>query len=91
MLREAWLMLRERPLHLMRSARSSAPLLRSRSDTHPPLYLLRVLYRGVLGVFSPSPTQHPIQAALGDDVVLVPPGVSRTRVPFDSPLVLQLL
>ncbi len=34
--------------------------------------------------------QH-LQAALGDAVVLVPPSVSRTRVPLDGTLVLQLL
>ena len=32
-----------------------------------------------------------IQAAPGDEVVLVPPGVSRARVPLDGALVLQFL
>src|SRR5918993_3640688 len=89
MLREAWVASRERSLHRTRSARSSAPLLRSRSDTLPPLYLLRVFCRKAFGVF--PPTQHPIQAALGDYVVLVPPGVPRARVPFDGPFILQVL
>jgi hypothetical protein len=34
--------------------------------------------------------QH-LQAALGDEVVLVPPGVSRALVPLDGSLVLQIL
>ena len=34
--------------------------------------------------------QH-LQAALGDEVVLVPPGVSCTRVPLDGALILQFL
>ena len=34
--------------------------------------------------------QH-LQAAPGDEVVLVPPGVSRALVPLDCALVLQLL
>jgi hypothetical protein len=34
--------------------------------------------------------QH-LQAPLGDDVALVPPGVTRTVVPLDGPLVLQFL
>src|SRR5215212_4629964 len=34
--------------------------------------------------------QH-LQAAPGDEVVLVPPGVSRTLVPLDCALVLQIL
>jgi hypothetical protein len=34
--------------------------------------------------------QH-LQAALGDEVVLVPSGVSRALVPLDGSLVLQLL
>src|SRR5215217_6800303 len=32
-----------------------------------------------------------LQAALGDEVVLIPPGVSRTLVPLDCALVLQIL
>src|ERR687897_486217 len=34
--------------------------------------------------------QH-LQATLGDEVVLVPPGVSRALVPLDGSLVLQVL
>jgi hypothetical protein len=32
-----------------------------------------------------------IQAALGDDVVLVPSGVPRSLVPLDGALILQIL
>ena len=32
-----------------------------------------------------------MQATLGDEVVLIPPGVSRTLVPLDCALVLQIL
>src|SRR5829696_7752385 len=34
---------------------------------------------------------HHLQATLGDEVVLIPPGVSRTLVPLDCALVLQIL
>jgi hypothetical protein len=39
---------------------------------------------------SPSPTRV-IKASPGDDVMFVPPGVSRTRVPLNGALVLQIL
>jgi hypothetical protein len=41
---------------------------------------------GLLEGFS----QH-LQAALGDEVVLILPGMSRTLVPLDRPLILQIL
>ena len=41
---------------------------------------------GLLEVFP----QH-LQAAPGNEVVLIPPGVSRTLVPLDCALVLQIL
>jgi hypothetical protein len=40
---------------------------------------------------SSSGSSQIIQAALGDDVFLATPGVSRTRVPLDGALVLQIL
>src|ERR671912_455945 len=46
----------------------------------------RLRCAGLLEVCS----QH-LQAALGDEVVLIPPGVSRTLVPLDCALVLQIL
>src|SRR5918995_2500932 len=85
-------MLRERPLHLIRSARSSACLPRSRSDTRP-LLLSLILEQPRLTLSdssSPSPTRI-IQASPGDEVVFVPPGVSRTGVPCDGTVVLQIL
>src|SRR5215217_4428750 len=85
MLLEARLMLRERPLHRTRSARSSAPLSRSRSDTRTPLPCnpqTTPAYPGWLY----SGTTQVMQATLGDEVVLIPPGVSRTLVPLDCPL-----
>src|SRR5215204_2092259 len=94
MFREAWLISRERPLHRTRSARSSAPLPRSRSDTRGlllSLSLLGYLLRGPPLDRSPLVLPNTIQAGLGDAVVLVPPSVSRARGPLDSTLVLQIL
>src|SRR3712207_6374731 len=91
MFREAWLIRRERTLRWIRSARSSAPLPRSRSDTSAPsLYALSCFLRNPLNR-SPLALPSTIQAALGDGVVLVLPCVSRTRGPLDGALVLQLL
>ena len=92
MLREARLMLRERPLHLIRSARSSACLPRSLSDIRRLLLSLNLEQRRLTlsDSSSPNPTLL-IQSALCDEVVLVPPGVSRTLVPLDGALVLQIL
>jgi hypothetical protein len=89
MLLEALLMLRERPLQRIRSARSSAPLLRSRSDTRTPSLTLKQLLLILDGYY--SGTTQVIQATLGDEVVLVPPGVSRTLVPFYGTLVFQIV
>ena len=92
MFREAWLVLRERPLHLIRFARSSACLPRSISHTRLLLRSLisEQLHLALLESSTPSPIRS-IQAEPGDKVVLVPPGVSRARVPLDSTLVLQIL
>jgi len=38
-----------------------------------------------------SGTSQVMQAAPGDEVVFVPPGVSRTLVPLDSAFVLQIV
>src|SRR5215203_7428367 len=70
--REAWLMLRERPLHRTRSARICAALSRSRTDIRPPLSPPGCFVRGL-----PLVLPGTLQAALGDDVALVPPGVPR--------------
>jgi hypothetical protein len=85
-------MLRERPLHLIRSARNSACLPRSLSDTRRFLLSLILEQRRLTlsDRSSPSPTRI-IQASPGDEVVFVPPSVSRTRVPLDGALVLQIL
>src|SRR5919112_5804765 len=85
-------MLRERPLQLIRSARSSAYLPRSLSDTRR--FLLSLILEQLRLTLSdssfPSPTRK-IQASPGDEVVFVPPSVSRTLVPLDCALVLQIL
>src|SRR5215216_5382127 len=82
--REAWLMLRERPLHRTRSARICAALPpRSRTDIRPPLSPPGCFVRRL-----PLVLPGTLQAALGDYVALVPPGVPRTLVPLDGPLVL---
>jgi hypothetical protein len=94
MFREAWLIRRERPLRWICSARSSAPLARSRSVT---CSLLHSISSGLLSSWEPlgplSSRALPsiVQAALSDDAVLVFPGVSRTHGPLDGALVLQLL
>ena len=72
-------MLRERPFHRTRSARSSALLL---SNPHTTSAYLGWLYSGATQV---------MQATLGDEVMLIPPGVSRTLVPLDCVLVLQIV
>src|SRR5829696_4510726 len=85
-------MLCERPLHLIRSARSSACLPCSLSDTQR-LLLSLILEQPRLTLSdssSPSPTRV-IQASPGDEVVFVPPSVSCTGVPFDCTLELQIL
>src|SRR5215203_2148823 len=85
-------MLRERPLHLIRSARSSACLPCSLSDTQRLLLslILEQLRLSLSESSFPSPTRI-IQASPGDEVVFVPPSVSRTGVPFDGAVVLQIL
>src|SRR5215217_8811832 len=90
MLLEARLMLRERPLHRTRSARSSAPLSRSRSDTRTPLPCNPQTTSAYPGWLYSGTTQV-MQATLGDEVVLIPPGVWRTLVPLDCALVLQIV
>jgi hypothetical protein len=68
------------------------PTPRSLSDTRP-LLLSLMLEQPRLTLSassSPSPTRV-IQASRGDEVVFVPPGVSRTLVPLDCALVLQIL
>src|SRR5215217_1582317 len=91
MFRETRLMLRERPLHRIRSARSSAPLSRSRSDTCTPrLSNPQTASADSLGWFYSGTTQF-IQAALGNEVMLIPPGASRTRVPFYGTFVFQIV
>src|ERR671920_186362 len=85
-------MLRERPLHLIPSARSSACLPRSLSDARR--FLLTLILEQLRLTLSDRPFTSPtriIQASPGDEVVFVPPSVSRTGVPFDCALVLQIL
>ena len=86
-------MLRERPLHRILSARCSAPLLRSPSDTPTPSLSFSITLKlpllTLLDGYCSSTTQV-MQAAPGYEVVFVPPGVSRTLVPLDGALILQI-
>ena len=85
-------MLRERPLHLIRSARRSAPLSLSRSDTstHPVSLILKQLPLTLVDGYRSGTTQV-IEAAPGYEVVFVPPGVFGALVPLDGALVLQIV
>ena len=90
MFREAWLVIRECPRHLIRSARNSAALLRSRSDTRPPSVFARNCFLWGSSDRSYLALAAVVQAAPGDDVVLGPPSVPRALVPLYGALVLQL-
>src|SRR5688500_13373030 len=79
---EAWLMVCERPLHRTRYAHISAALSRSLSGIRPPLSPPGWSRRGFLPDRAPLAMPSTIQAALGDDVVLVPSGVPRALVPL---------
>lgn len=82
-------MLRERSLQPIRSARSSACLSRPLSGTRSPSSCsCELLPWQAPGPLPPRGLFSAVQAATGDDVVLVSSGVPGALVPLDVALVL---